>query len=87
MFPERLVFKEYTQQTLDLAYDGECFFLLFPKLPKFLSLAFEYFFYRSLSPNVEVGALWPPTGVEGSSPLQVPLLNASILLSSGFTVT
>ena len=36
---------------------------------------FWAFFHRSLSPNIEVGALWPPIGVERFNPFQVPLLN------------
>nr|APX40608.1 cytochrome c oxidase subunit 3 [Chaetocnema paganettii] len=48
---------------------------------------FWAFFHSSLTPSIEIGMLWPPKGINTFNPLEIPLLNTLILLTSGLTVT
>ena len=51
-------------------------------------LAFFWaFFHSALAPTPETGCTWPPLGIEPLNPFAVPLLNTSLLLLSGLTIT
>jgi Cytochrome c oxidase subunit III len=41
----------------------------------FFLAIFWTFFHSAISPSVELGTLWPPKGIEGVNPFELPLLN------------
>nr|ALO77244.1 cytochrome c oxidase subunit 3 [Drilonius striatulus] len=53
----------------------------------FFSSFFWTYFHSSLTPNIELGTIWPPKGIMTFNPIEIPLLNTLILISSGISVT
>ena len=64
---------------------GGIFLFIVSELIFFFSF-FWTFFHSSLHPSPELGR-WPPQGIDAIQPFGVPLLNTTILVTSGATIT
>jgi heme/copper-type cytochrome/quinol oxidase subunit 3 len=53
----------------------------------FFFALFWTFFHSSLSPDIGIGGIWPPKGINIIPYYQLPLLNTIILLTSGASIT
>lgn len=63
-------------------------FILFLLSEIMLFVSFFWaFFHSSLAPSIELGAQWPPVGIQAVDPWGIPLLGSCVLLSSGFVLT
>ncbi|AMD23035.1 cytochrome oxidase subunit 3 (mitochondrion) [Eremothecium sinecaudum] len=51
------------------------------------SALFWTYFHSTMNPDVTVGNIWPPKGIVTVTPMELPLLNTIILLTSGATIT
>jgi cytochrome c oxidase subunit 3 len=48
---------------------------------------FWAFFHSALNPTLEIGSIWPPKGIVGINPWNIPLLNTLVLVTSGAFIT
>nr|BAV25040.1 cytochrome c oxidase subunit III [Bathymodiolus japonicus] len=61
--------------------DGFILFLV-SEIMFFFSL-FWAFFHMSLAPDISMGCMWPPKGLETLDPMKVPLCGTTVLVGSG----
>jgi len=63
-------------------------FLLFllSEIMLFFSFIWAYL-HCSLAPDISLGSVWPPVGIEAINPWSLPLLGTTLLLCSGLTIT
>ena len=75
----------YTPTVQKVLHYGIILFIISEVL--FFTGFFWAFYHSSLAPTPELGGCWPPTGIHPLTPLEVPLLNTSVLLASGVSIT
>lgn len=62
------------------------FLFILSEVALFFRLFWAYL-HSSLSPAIEIGSVWPSTGINSMSPLTIPLVNTFVLLTSSATLT
>lgn len=76
---------EHTKQVQKNIKDSFLLFLL-SEILIFLSLFYIYF-YNSIIPNIWIGSIYPPLGIESISFEGIPLLNTALLFFGSLTMT
>uniref|UniRef100_A0AAU8BVG3 Cytochrome c oxidase subunit 3 n=1 Tax=Tenguna medogensis TaxID=3229002 RepID=A0AAU8BVG3_9HEMI len=75
----------HTKKVMMLMKSGMLMFIISEIM--FFTAFFWSYFHSSLSPSIEIGMNWPPKSIKTFNPMEVPLLNTIILLSSGISIT
>jgi len=74
--------------TFKVQYGLRLGMLLFILSEVFFFVAFFWaFFNSSIIPNIQIGHIWPPIGIQSLDPWDIPFINTLILLLSGITIT
>nr|APX39997.1 cytochrome c oxidase subunit 3 [Cryptocephalus obliteratifer] len=76
------------QHTMKVSTGMRWGMILFITSEIFFFISFFWsFFHNSLAPSIELGLNWPPKSIQVFNPLEIPLLNTLILLTSGLSIT